>query len=526
MTKLLLTLALLCAGATRPGAADAQPVNPVVQWNRTLLGIVRTPGAQPSTVHPTRSFAIMHAAIYDAVDAIDGTHAPYAVVLAGVSRDASQDAAAAAAAHDVLVALYPAFQTMLDTRLQESLAEVPAGPERDAGVAVGETVAGRVLALRSDDGSNVPPAPFVFGSDPGDYMSTPPNFPAQPVFVHWSAVRPFALERASQFRPEPPPPLASRAYSVAFAQVRSLGNATGSTATGDQALAGRFWNGAIQNYWNEIAQSAAMADGLSTTDSARLFALLDLTFADAVIAFYDAKYTYTFWRPVTAVRAADSDGNRSTTGDPTWVPEVTKTPADPSYPGAHAVISAAGATVLSAFLGHDRFDFAVTSEVLPGITRSFGRFSAAAEEATSSRVFAGVHFPFDLTAGRRLGRQVARFLGERLLLPVREQAGAAKRQWQYVSLPIRLQECGSLLKLCTVNTSVSRDGSGRPNRMGPAKPCVRSATPASRACGSVWVPNRTATPGQRQSSWEPTLTHAARAELDSSRVAPRANAPR
>ena len=147
-----------------------------------------------------------------------------------------------------------------------------------------------------------------------------------------------------------------------------------------------------------------------------------------MIAFYDAKYTYTFWRPVTAVRAADSDGNRSTTGDPTWVPEVTKTPADPSYPGAHAVISAAGATVLSAFLGHDRFDFAVTSEVLPGITRSFGRFSAAAEEATSSRVFAGVHFPFDLTAGRRLGRQVARFLGERLLLPVREQAGAAKRQ--------------------------------------------------------------------------------------------------
>ena len=428
MTKLLLTLALLCAGAIRSGAANAQPVNPVVQWNRTLLGIVRTPGAQPPTVHATRSFALMHAAIYDAVDAIDGTHAPYAVVLPGVSRDASQDAAAAAAAHEVLVALYPAFQAMLDARLQESLADVPDGPARDEGIAVGETVAGQMLALRSDDGSNVMPAPFVFGTHPGDYMSTPPNFPAQPVFVHWSAVRPFGLESASQFRPAPPPPLASHAYGVAFAQVHSLGNATGSTATADQALAGHFWNGAIQNYWNEIAQTAAVAHGLSTADSARLFALLDLTFADAVIAFYDAKYTYTFWRPVTAVRAADSDGNRSTTGDPTWVPEVTKTPADPSYPGAHAVISAAGATVLSAFLGHDRFDFAVTSEVLPGITRSFGRFSAAAEEATSSRVFAGVHFPFDLTAGRRLGRQVARFLGERLLLPVREQAGAAKRQ--------------------------------------------------------------------------------------------------
>jgi len=425
MTKLLLTLALLCAGAIRSGAANAQPVNPVVQWNRTLLGIVRTPGAQPPTVHATRSFALMHAAIYDAVDAIDGTHAPYAVVLPGVSRDASQDAAAAAAAHDVLVALYPAFQAMLDARLQESLAEVPDGPARDEGIAVGETVAGQMLALRSDDGSNVMPAPFVFGTHPGDYMSTPPNFPAQPVFVHWSAVRPFGLESASQFRPAPPPPLASHAYGVAFAQVRSLGNATGSTATADQALAGHFWNGAIQNYWNEIAQTVAVAHGLSTADSARLFALLDLTFADAVIAFYDAKYTYTFWRPVTAVRAADGDGNRSTAGDPTWLPAVTNTPPDPSYPGAHAVISAAGATVLSAFLGQDRFDFDVTSEVLPGVTRSFGRFSAAAGEASSSRVFAGVHFPFDLTAGRRLGRQVAKFLGERLLLPVRERVGSA-----------------------------------------------------------------------------------------------------
>ena len=425
MRKLLFTLALLCAGAARSGAADAQPVNPVVQWNRTLLGILRTPGAQPSTVHPTRSLALMHAAIYDAVDAIDGTHAPYAVALAGVSPHASQDAAAAAAAHDVLVALYPAFQMMLDARLQDALAEISDGPERDEGIAVGETVAARMLALRSNDGSNVPPAPFVFGSNPGDYMSTPPNFPAQPVFVHWSAVRPFALESASQFRPAPPPPLASHAYSVALAQVRSLGNATGATATADQALTGRFWNGAIQNYWNEIAQTAAVALGMSTADSARLFALLDLTFADAVIAFYDAKYTYTLWRPVTAVRAADGDGNRSTAGDPTWLPEVTNTPADPSYPGAHAVISAAGATVLSAFLGHDRFDFDVTSEVLPGVTRSFGRFSAAAGEASSSRVFAGVHFPFDLTAGRRLGRQVARFLGERLLLPVREQGGSA-----------------------------------------------------------------------------------------------------
>ena len=415
MTKLLLTLALLCAGAIRCGAANAQPVNPVVQWNRTLLGIVRTPGAQPPTVHATRSFALMHAAIYDAVDAIEGTHAPYAVVLPGVSRDASQDAAAAAAAHDVLVALYPAFQATLDARLQESLADVPDGPARDEGIAVGETVAGQMLALRSDDGSNVMPAPFVFGTHPGDYMSTPPNFPAQPVFVHWSAVRPFGLESASQFRPAPPPPLASHAYGVAFGQVRSLGNATGSTATADQALAGHFWNGAIQNYWNEIAQTAAVAHGLSTADSARLFALLDLTFADAVIAFYDAKYTYNFWRPATAIRAAATDGNPDTEADPNWLPEVGNTTPDPSYPGAHAAISAAGAEVLTSFLHKDHFEFEVTSEVLPGVDRSFASFRAAAEEATMSRIFAGVHFLFDLTTGHRLGSDVADFVVDNFL---------------------------------------------------------------------------------------------------------------
>jgi membrane-associated phospholipid phosphatase len=409
MTKTLFTVALLSSGTC--GWATAQPINPVVQWNRTLLGVVRTPGAQPPTIHPTRSFAIMHAAIYDAVDAIAATHVPYAVSLSGVSPQASQDAAAAAAAHDVLAALYPSFRAVLDARLQDSLSQVPDGTEKDDGLAVGQTVAARMLALREADGSSASPTPFTFGSEPGDYQSTPPNFPTQPQFTHWSAVRPFALSSASQFRPGPPPRVTSRAYRAALAEVESLGVAPGTAATADQMLTGRFWNGAIQNYWNEIGQTAAVGLGLSTAETARLFALLDLTFADAVIAFYDAKYTYTFWRPVTAVRA--------TNADPSWLPEVTNTPPDPSYPGAHAVISSAGATVLAAFLGGDRFEFTVTSEVLPGVERSFTRFSAAAREAASSRVFAGVHFGFDLTAGRRLGRQLAKLVDQRLLLPVR-----------------------------------------------------------------------------------------------------------
>jgi hypothetical protein len=408
------TVALLAAANFSPAMAQAtEPASQVVQWNRTLLVIVRTPGAQPATIHPTRSFAIMHAAIYDAVNAIDGTHKPYLVRLSA-SDFASQEAAAATAAHEVLVNLYPKFQATLDAQLQQALAQIPNGAKA-GGIRIGQTVADRILALRSNDGSNAQPIPYVFGNAAGDYQSTPPNFPKQPQFTHWSHVTPFALESANQFRPGGPPALTSDRYSDAFDQVKSLGIAGSTTATADEALTGRFWNGAIQNYWNEIAQTASLAHHLTTAENARLFALLNLSFADGVIAFYDAKYTYNFWRPVTAIRAAATDGNPETEADPNWLPEVGNTTPDPSYPGAHAVISAAGAEVLVSFFHKDHFEFSVTSEVLAGVDRSFTSFSAAAEEATLSRIFAGVHFLFDLTRGGRLGDDVADFVVDNFL---------------------------------------------------------------------------------------------------------------
>jgi hypothetical protein len=399
----------------RPDDASAQSVNQVLQWNRTLLVIVRTPGAQPATVHPTRSFAIMHAAIYDAVNAIDGTHTPYLVHFTDVSRSASQDAAAAVAAHEVLLTLYPHFQPQLDAQLLQALAQIPEGADKAQGIRIGQAVADRILALRSNDGANAQPIPFVFGNAPGDYQSTPPNFPKQPQFTHWSRVTPFALERANQFRPGSPPALTSDTYSDAFNEVKALGIVNSTASSADEALTGRFWNGAIQNYWNEITQTAAAAHDLTTAQSARLFALLNLTLADGVIAFYDAKYTYDFWRPVTAIRAADTDNNAETLADPNWLPEVINTAPDPSYPGAHAVISAAGAAVLISVLKKDEFDFNVTSEVMPGVERSFERLSAAAEEATLSRIFAGAHFRFDLTTGQQLGREVADFVVDNFL---------------------------------------------------------------------------------------------------------------
>jgi hypothetical protein len=437
MARILIALALcanfslLVAGATgtvgnhhhdQTAPSSAQSVNPVVQWNKNLLLIVRTPGVQPATVHPTRSFAIMHAAIYDAVNSIDRTHRPYLARLSDAPRDASQEAAVAAAAHRVLVALYPKLRSTLDTELLQSLAQIPDGEHKTEGILVGQTVADRILALRSNDGSNAQPIPYVFGRAPGDYQSTPPNFPPQPQFTHWSGVTPFALERADRFRPAPPPALTSDKYSDAFEQTKSLGIAHSTTATPDEALTGRFWNGAIQNYWNEISQTVSMAHNLTTAANARLFALLNLSFADGVIAFYDAKYTYNFWRPVTAIRAADTDNNPETVAVLDWLPQAGKTAPDPSYPGAHAVISAAGAEVLISFFGRDHFKFSVTSEVLPGVERSFTNFSAASEEASLSRIFAGQHFSFDLTSGHRLGRQVADFVVDNFLRPRRGDA--------------------------------------------------------------------------------------------------------
>ena len=396
----------------QPGAqaVSDQDFNPVTQWNRILLAIVRTPNAQPPTVHPTRGFAIMHAAIYDAVNAIDARHTPYRISLADVSPSASKEAAASSAAHDVLSALYPALKGTFDTALAQSLAAIADGDDKAEGVRIGAVVATRMLQLRATDGANARPIPYVFGTAPGAYQSTPPNFPPQPQFTHWSHVTPFALPRADQFRPRFPPPIRSEKYADDLNEVQSLGIVNSTTATADQVLTGRFWNGAIQNYWNEIAQTASAAHELSTAQSARLFALLNLSFADSVIAFYDAKYAYNLWRPVTAIRAAGTDDNPDTVADPNWLPEAGKTAPDPSYPGAHAVVSAAAAEVLGSFFEADHFEFAVTSEVLPGVQRSFTSFSAAAEEASLSRIFAGQHFRFDLTAGRRLGREVADFI--------------------------------------------------------------------------------------------------------------------
>ncbi len=411
------TGAMTIRGPARHARSARESGQPVIDWNQVLLSIVNTPGAQPANVQPTRNFAILHAAIFDAVNSIDRTHEPY-LISVRAPRNASEIAAADAAAYSVLVGLYPAQRTSLDADYATELAQVRDGSAKDKGVRLGEQVAGDLLAIRANDGSNVAPLPFIAGVNPGEYRPTPPNFPT-PAFTTWGQVRPFVLDRGDQFRPAPPPALTSDAYATAINEVQSLGSAISTTRTAEQTEIGKFWNPPIQNFWNQIAGTVAAAHHSDLPTTARLFADLNLSFADSAIAFYDAKYTYRLWRPVTAIRLADSDGNPNTVADPNWLPLAGNTAADPSYPGAHSTISAAGAEVLASFFGGDQH-FSVTSPALPGVTRSFTSFTAAAREAGLSRIFSGQHTRLDHVAGLTLGREVAGFVLHNALVPVHD----------------------------------------------------------------------------------------------------------
>src|SRR5581483_7431769 len=266
------TAAIGAAGLTGPAQAAPAPAsasgstapNVAVEWNRTLLDLVQKPGAQPATIQPTRDFAILGSAVYDAVQAVDRHRHPGQVT----------NAAAAQAAHDVLTATFPAFTVTLNQQLASDLAAVHSGRARAEGVRAGADAAVAVLHARADDGSGVTPPPYQTSGLPGDFRPTPPAF-AAPVFTHWGAVTPFVLRSGDQFRPPAPPSLRSRAYAAAVNEVKALGRDTSTLRTAEQTTIARFWAGPIQNYWYAIADEIAVARHEDTATSARTFALLD-----------------------------------------------------------------------------------------------------------------------------------------------------------------------------------------------------------------------------------------------------------
>ena len=419
----LMTVAMTALAAGRPtrrphptahGRLDSTQPDEVIQWNQELQKVLVAPGAQPASIHPTRTMAIAQIAVYDAVNGIVGGARPFLVDLRA-PRHASSQAAAAAAARTALDALLPSQQPTIDAFFHTSLARLESGPSVQDGVSFGDRVAHAVLAARANDGADLTPPPFTPGTGAGEYQLTPPAL-APAAFTQTPHVAPFVLPSASRFRPPAPPALTSSQYAEDFSEVHSLGELNSAARTEDETAIARFWGAApVWVVWNQVADQAAVSFGNTIEQNARMLALLDTTLADSAIALYDAKYTYHRWRPITAITATDQ-GDPSTMTDPAWVP-FANTANDPGYPGAHAAFSQAAASVLQDVFGTDAFSFSLSNATV-GVTRTFTSFTAASAEAFASRIFAGQHFRYDEDAGQTLGARVAGFVVDQALEPM------------------------------------------------------------------------------------------------------------
>ena len=382
--------------------------NVVLQWNRVLQETIRTPGQQPATIFPVRSFAMMHAAMFDAVNSIDGSYTPYLTDVPG-TKNASIEAAAAQAAHDVLVALYPTRQDVFAIELANSLDGIAPNRLRQ-GTRVGEIVAAQLLAARANDGWNVTPPPYVLPSTPGNWQPAP----GAAAFTHYPAVIPFAITSNDQFAPNPPPALTSAEYAASLNEVKEIGSATSVTRTADQTLVARLWANVntpttVWFVWNNVARTVALERGTTTAENARLFALMNISFHDALQTTMTSKFIHGLWRPVTAIRRADEDENPNTTPDVGWS-SLIGNPPYPTYAGNHAAIGTSQSTTLGLFFGRDDIAFQHTWEGAGGATRSYPGFTAMANEEERSRVYGGIHFTFDQVAGQSVGRNVANYV--------------------------------------------------------------------------------------------------------------------
>ena len=393
----------------------------VLQWNDATREAIRTAGT--AATFGSRILAITHAAMYDAVNALDRTHEVFLVDTLAHPQ-ASREAAVAAAAHRALVTFYPGQATVLDAKLNAALATILDGKAEDDGVALGRSVADQILALRQNDGSGVMPPPYTGGTDPGQWRPTPTAPGREP---HWGDVVPFVLTSGDQFRPDKQPDLDSAEYTTAFNEVKEFGSATSTSRTADQTATAHFWNNSAApgspGHLNLMGRIAAEQQGNTLEQNARLFAALNVAIADAFIGCWDTKYEYGFWRPVTGIREAANDGNPDTVADTTWTPLIS-TPAHPSYISGHSSVSGAAAAVLAEFFETDNISFTLPSQDPTRPARFFTSFSQAAEESAVSRLYGGIHWSFDNNVGLDLGNAVGQYVMANFLRPVEREAAA------------------------------------------------------------------------------------------------------
>ncbi len=407
------------AYAQQPGG------NAVTHWNGVATDVfARTQGTNPMA--QSRTLAILHASIHDALNAIEPRYAPYTLGRTP-APDASVDVAVAAAAREVLVTLLPDDAARVDAEYDRFLSAIPNDGARTAGVAIGQAAARATLLRRKSDGHDTAATPaYVPGSGAGEYQFTPPfDFAAQPL---WGRVQPFVIDIRKHSVPGPQP-LTSADYARDLEFVRAIGGAGSTIRTPEQSEIATFWYEDSPLGWNRIANSVIRERGLDPWSAARAFALVNFAMADGFIAGFDAKYRFRFWRPVTALRGAASDDNPHTSPDATWQP-LLATPPVPDYPSTHTVLGWAAAEVLIALFGDD-VQYSLTSLTLPGVTRQYQSFSSAAEENGLSRLYAGIHFRHAVKDGKRQGRSIGRAVA-RALEPIgrsrsRIAAGATPR---------------------------------------------------------------------------------------------------
>jgi hypothetical protein len=403
----------------------------VIQWNRIAVDVLRADTTKPGPGWSSRALAMTSLAIFDSVNTIDRSYDEYLTQLNGYNaRNTSVDAAIASSAYRTLLNLYPAQQAFLDQKLSESLAQVPNGSAENRGVQLGRTVADELLDERQHDGSDAI-VPYTPNPAPGHWQPDEVN-PNQLAWgPGWGEVKPFALRNGHQFRAPAPPALDSEAYASSYNEVKELGAKNSTTRTADQTEIGIFWGydrsgmGTPPSEYCQAVEVVALQQHNTLVQNARLFALVNMAQADAGFAAWDSKFAYDLWRPITAIRRGGEDANPATEADATWEPLGAPgnatipnfTPPFPAYVSGHATFGAATFKVLANFYHTDQMSFTLTSDELPGVSRSFTTFSQAAAENARSRIYLGIHWDFDDQFGQAMGRKIADYTTSRELTP-------------------------------------------------------------------------------------------------------------
>ena len=391
-----MTSKILLATALATVSAAVARADVVMDWNAKADAIAAEKQVPPA--QHSRALSILHVAMFEAVNAIERRYAPYKLTLSA-DRSTSKEAAAAAAAYDVLLAIYPDQKPGLDAAMTASLSGIAETESKSNGIELGKKAAAGVIAFRTNDGGAAQESYRPYAK-PGVYVPT-----TMPLFSTVGATSPWVMTSGSQFRPAPPPALDSPTWTKDLNEIREIGGRNSTKRTAEQTTIGRFWFFVGARTYNPIVRQAAMAKNMDVVDCARLFALTSIAGNDALVAVFDAKFHYNLWRPVTAIRNADLTLNPATPREESWLP-LGDTPMHPEYPCAHCITSAAISAVLQNIVGDDFGEFSLTSPTAPGVTRKWSRLQDYSDEVSNARIYAGFHYRFSTEVGKDMGRKI------------------------------------------------------------------------------------------------------------------------